>query len=64
MAEYTVTVRDDADIQALAAWASEEFREPTTQLNYEIRELLRKHSKAATATPRAVQRRGPRSQAA
>lgn len=60
MPEYTVTIRDEADVKTLQEWAHADFRDPADQLNAEVRKLLQQHAKAkAPGQPRQV--RGPRS---
>lgn len=66
MAEYTVIVRDEADVTTLEKWASDEFRDPADQLNAEVRKLLQQRGKVGTVPGQSrTGRRGPRgSQAA
>lgn len=62
--DYTVTIREPANIETLDKWAEAEFRDPADQLNAVIRQLLQQRGKtsAGTGQPRAVRQR--RAQAA
>lgn len=65
MAEYTVTIRDEADIKTLEQWAKDQFRAPVDQLNAEIRKLLQQYAKTTVpGQPRVAGRRGPLPKAA
>lgn len=65
--QITVTVRAENAWQALAERAHDQWRTLEQQLNAEVERMLtpaKPRGESSTATPRAVQRRGPRAQAA
>lgn len=66
MAEYTVTIRDEADIKTLEQWARDQFRDnPADHLSFEIRKLLQQYAKTTVpGQPRVAGRRGPLPKAA
>lgn len=63
MATYTVTIRNEAEVQTLARLAGEEIREPEQQLNWLVEKMLKQNGKTKADKP-ATLKRGPRSAAA